>query len=416
MNIHDKINRLIDKIEAIPAMDFAARARCFQDLRAAIEADRQRTTGSAKERFYAASGEQEQDLIERLRFYCSIAMSGQDWIDVEPFFDAVTAERQLRGEPDYFTYVINGVHREISETLPPDDSYDAGTLEQLYLFAPQPAEINIDYKEQYEQMCERCDVLDLKLAEYSERKTEPETEFEDPLVQVIYEIICGDIKLSQNESWDRYLSRLIADAVKEKVHCPTDVCQADGVLCANDEGDLESGVRTEPLSATRTSRSVNDLKKALNDRKRRFVASHSEVKHLVTYYEALLETRNKRIAQLQSDSKPSISVLYDKKAQCLHVTAVPAGPTRSKVEVLGNREVILRYGLENDLLVGVDISNFRIPEVELYAIRFPGKEVSAAPVFYTESAAQDFIEKSTALAPLDWERPAIIPLTRAPGH
>ena len=42
MNIHDKINRLIDKIEAIPAMDFAARARCFQDLRAAIEADRER--------------------------------------------------------------------------------------------------------------------------------------------------------------------------------------------------------------------------------------------------------------------------------------------------------------------------------------------------------------------------------------
>ncbi len=53
---------------------------------------------------------------------------------------AIALDRQQRGEPDYFTYVINGAHREISETLPPDDSYDAGTLEQLYLFAPQPAE------------------------------------------------------------------------------------------------------------------------------------------------------------------------------------------------------------------------------------------------------------------------------------
>lgn len=42
MNTHDKINRLIDKLEAIPAMDFAARAKGFHDLRAAIEADRKR--------------------------------------------------------------------------------------------------------------------------------------------------------------------------------------------------------------------------------------------------------------------------------------------------------------------------------------------------------------------------------------
>lgn len=31
------------------------------------------------------------DPIERLRFFCSCAMSGQDWLDVEPFFDALTA-------------------------------------------------------------------------------------------------------------------------------------------------------------------------------------------------------------------------------------------------------------------------------------------------------------------------------------
>lgn len=29
------------------------------------------------------------DPIERLRFFCSLAMSGQDWLDVEPLFEAV---------------------------------------------------------------------------------------------------------------------------------------------------------------------------------------------------------------------------------------------------------------------------------------------------------------------------------------
>lgn len=27
--------------------------------------------------------------IEKLRFFCSLAMSNQDWLDVEPFFDEV---------------------------------------------------------------------------------------------------------------------------------------------------------------------------------------------------------------------------------------------------------------------------------------------------------------------------------------
>lgn len=43
-------------------------------------------------REFCIDGEAE-DPIERLRFFCSIAMSGQDWLDSEPFFDAVTAER-----------------------------------------------------------------------------------------------------------------------------------------------------------------------------------------------------------------------------------------------------------------------------------------------------------------------------------
>lgn len=31
--------------------------------------------------------------LERLRFFCSLAMSGQDWLDVEPFFQAVEDNR-----------------------------------------------------------------------------------------------------------------------------------------------------------------------------------------------------------------------------------------------------------------------------------------------------------------------------------
>ena len=44
----------------------------------------------AMERFNASIGD-ESDPIERLRFFCSIAMNGQDWIDVEPLFDALIA-------------------------------------------------------------------------------------------------------------------------------------------------------------------------------------------------------------------------------------------------------------------------------------------------------------------------------------
>jgi hypothetical protein len=35
------------------------------------------------------------DPVERLRAFCSFAMKGQDWLDVEPFFDALTAARDL---------------------------------------------------------------------------------------------------------------------------------------------------------------------------------------------------------------------------------------------------------------------------------------------------------------------------------
>ena len=39
--------------------------------------------------FKELQGEDEKCPIERLRFFCSLALSGQDWIDVEDFFDDI---------------------------------------------------------------------------------------------------------------------------------------------------------------------------------------------------------------------------------------------------------------------------------------------------------------------------------------
>ena len=35
------------------------------------------------------------DPVERLRAFCSFAMDGPDWLDVEPFFDAVAEKIQI---------------------------------------------------------------------------------------------------------------------------------------------------------------------------------------------------------------------------------------------------------------------------------------------------------------------------------
>jgi hypothetical protein len=40
-------------------------------------------------RFYACEGDKEESPLERLRFFCSLAMNGQDWLDSEQFFDAL---------------------------------------------------------------------------------------------------------------------------------------------------------------------------------------------------------------------------------------------------------------------------------------------------------------------------------------
>jgi hypothetical protein len=47
--------------------------------------------GCAMTEFHAFNGEEMPDPLERLRYFCSLAMKPQDWADVGPFFDAVRA-------------------------------------------------------------------------------------------------------------------------------------------------------------------------------------------------------------------------------------------------------------------------------------------------------------------------------------
>lgn len=48
---------------------------------------------TALERFNELKvAQDESDPVEQLRAFCSLAMSGQDWLDVEPFFDAIKAQ------------------------------------------------------------------------------------------------------------------------------------------------------------------------------------------------------------------------------------------------------------------------------------------------------------------------------------
>src|ERR1700682_4185180 len=60
--------------------------------------------GTAKQRYNELRVEDEvSDPIERLRAFCSLAMNGQDWVDVEPFFDAVLAKLASKPNSEYMT-------------------------------------------------------------------------------------------------------------------------------------------------------------------------------------------------------------------------------------------------------------------------------------------------------------------------
>lgn len=51
---------------------------------------------SALSQFKELKGESEECPLERLRFFCSLSLSGDDWLDVEQFFDDV--EKLIEGK------------------------------------------------------------------------------------------------------------------------------------------------------------------------------------------------------------------------------------------------------------------------------------------------------------------------------
>lgn len=57
-----------------------------------MTADKTPTPRTALDQFNEFAGEDKESPLERLRFFCSIAMQGQDWLDVEQFFIAVETE------------------------------------------------------------------------------------------------------------------------------------------------------------------------------------------------------------------------------------------------------------------------------------------------------------------------------------
>jgi len=55
------------------------------------------TMKTAKEQYDEfMEGEVEPDPLERLRFFCSLAMDNRDWLDVEPFFNDVNKANEER--------------------------------------------------------------------------------------------------------------------------------------------------------------------------------------------------------------------------------------------------------------------------------------------------------------------------------
>lgn len=63
----------------------------LQALLAAVS-DESKSTSTAKQRYDELNVDADEDNpIERLRAFCSLAMNGQDWLDVEPFFTALVS-------------------------------------------------------------------------------------------------------------------------------------------------------------------------------------------------------------------------------------------------------------------------------------------------------------------------------------
>lgn len=79
----DELSRELGRLSSAASLSFAA------DIRKEQAADR-----TALEQFIRHGAMEENDSIERLRFFCSLAMANQDWIDSEEFFEAIITDRK----------------------------------------------------------------------------------------------------------------------------------------------------------------------------------------------------------------------------------------------------------------------------------------------------------------------------------
>lgn len=95
--------------------------------------------------------------------------AGVIWLRDAEIVDLNAAIEALRAERDAMKDALT-VFAESCNHTKEGIEYMAAAL--IHTHAPQPAEHNIDYEKLYEQMCNRCDSLDAKLAEY-ERRGEP---------------------------------------------------------------------------------------------------------------------------------------------------------------------------------------------------------------------------------------------------
>lgn len=97
----------------------------------------------------------QKDLLEGADIYdhpCSVAIREIDRLQS-------IAEKADQICADFYIYKINGAHDGVSDTLPPDDSYDKGTLIPLYKKPPQVNQQLLEareikpYMSDYEQGC-----------------------------------------------------------------------------------------------------------------------------------------------------------------------------------------------------------------------------------------------------------------------
>ena len=79
----------------------------------------------------------ESDPLERLRFFCSLAITGQDWIDIEQFFNDLKARDER-------------VAAEIGVLKIAHEAHQTSNLKMLAVLKKQNAEI-----EKYKALCDQ---------------------------------------------------------------------------------------------------------------------------------------------------------------------------------------------------------------------------------------------------------------------